>query len=1135
MIFAGDTYVSRVALLALVLFSFSVWAQDEASHPEGSVKAEVLSLKIAEVEASASMDEQTANSLVELYRKSLTNLERARVEKDSADAFAETGLSALDKIAKVRREYEQLSLDSPLKPGFLANQTLSELEQSLTEQKTRLNDTAASLTRFRDRLAGEAARPGLARERLTEARKELDRTVDELNSPAPIGEASQIAEARNWYQQTRVSLISAEIQKLDQELLSHPDRMALLEAQQELAVLESERSRSRTRMLEEAISQRRGVEVGLARQAAEAAQQELEGRLPVLRELAAANVEISEQLAQRLLEVQIATEQRDAMQRDNAQFEEQLHSTKSKLAIAGLNVAVGQLLVEQKRQLPNIRELEKQLKNREKEVSDVALEQIYLVEQRRDLRSTDRFIGGLTADLPADQASEIYPELHSLAANRLELVEKSIENGGGYLIVLGELDLAHRQLIETVRSYNEFLGKRLLWVRNTAPIRVRTLASIPADIERLLSGASWNQFVRDFVSALQSKFLFIALFAGLLFLGLKRSRFLARVEASARYLGRIRDDRFNYSIEALVFTALAAVPFPLLIVFAGKIISLNVASSGFSEAAASAMVLVGLDLLFIQFFTDTCRDNGLALRHCGWTAYTVSKLRNELRWFRILFPALRLLGEISLSLDSGPVVGGLAVLCLTGAGVSLAVLVFRLFVPDGGILRDFLAEHPKSLVARLHQVWSAALIAIVLLLVVLWLSGYIYTSAVLVKIFMNSMWLMLWLMVLQSLITRWLLLSYRRLEFNAESELREARHSVEHSEDGEGGKDTHPEVSEIEFIEPEIDYAELNSDSRKLLKAIISVVAAVSLWIIWSPVLPALGILEDVSLWTRMVMVNGESVQMPVTLMDLLIAVLVGVATGVCARGLPSLVSLVFLQKTTMSTGSRYTATTLIRYAIVGSGVIAVFGILGGSWSQIQWLVAALGVGIGFGLQEIVANFISGLIILFERPLRVGDIVSVGDTSGVVTRIQIRATTIRDWDRRELLVPNREFVTGRLLNWTLSDTVNRTAIEVGIAYSSDLELAMRLIKEVAQENSNVLDDPPPFAVFQSFGESALNIKLLVYFPSMDNRVRTCSELNVAIKQKFDEAGISIAFPQRDIHLDTSKPLEFHMLSTPEEP
>ncbi|MEW8348789.1 MAG: mechanosensitive ion channel domain-containing protein, partial [Candidatus Thiodiazotropha taylori] len=198
--------------------------------------------------------------------------------------------------------------------------------------------------------------------------------------------------------------------------------------------------------------------------------------------------------------------------------------------------------------------------------------------------------------------------------------------------------------------------------------------------------------------------------------------------------------------------------------------------------------------------------------------------------------------------------------------------------------------------------------------------------------------------------------------------------------------------------------------------------------------------------------------------------------------------------------------------------IITAFSTIGFQWSSIQWLVAALGVGLGFGLQEIVANFISGIILLFERPIRVGDVVTLDDTTGVVSRIRIRATTITNYDKQEMLIPNKEFITGRVINWTLSDKVNRIIITVGIAYGSDVKQAMNLMIEAAEENENVLTEPKPVATFEAFGDSALNLLLRVYLGSMDNRLATITALHESINQKFNQAEISIPFPQRDIHI-----------------
>jgi potassium efflux system protein len=185
-------------------------------------------------------------------------------------------------------------------------------------------------------------------------------------------------------------------------------------------------------------------------------------------------------------------------------------------------------------------------------------------------------------------------------------------------------------------------------------------------------------------------------------------------------------------------------------------------------------------------------------------------------------------------------------------------------------------------------------------------------------------------------------------------------------------------------------------------------------------------------------------------------------------------------------------------------------------------------VGIGFGLQEIVANFISGLIILFERPVRVGDIVTVGDTDGVVTKIQIRATTIRNWDRKELLVPNKEFVTGRLLNWSLSDQMTRVVVVAGVAYGSDVDKALALMREAAEEHEHILDDPAPVLSFEGFGDNSLTLILRAYLGSIDYRIATITDLHKAINRKFADAGIVIAFPQRDLHLDTNGPLRVEL-------
>ena len=209
----------------------------------------------------------------------------------------------------------------------------------------------------------------------------------------------------------------------------------------------------------------------------------------------------------------------------------------------------------------------------------------------------------------------------------------------------------------------------------------------------------------------------------------------------------------------------------------------------------------------------------------------------------------------------------------------------------------------------------------------------------------------------------------------------------------------------------------------------------------------------------------------------------------------------------------------LLGYLIITVGVLAFLSTLGLRWDRLQWLVAALGVGIGFGLQEIIANFISGLIILFERPIRVGDVITVGESSGQVIRIRIRATTIRDFDGKELLVPNKEFVTGRLLNWTLSDSSIRMTLDVGIAYGSDVRKAVAVLEDILDKHELVADDPEPDVIFNKFGNSSLNLTARYFFTDVQKRGFLLSDLHTRINDAFAKAGVVIAFPQIDVHFD----------------
>lgn len=219
-----------------------------------------------------------------------------------------------------------------------------------------------------------------------------------------------------------------------------------------------------------------------------------------------------------------------------------------------------------------------------------------------------------------------------------------------------------------------------------------------------------------------------------------------------------------------------------------------------------------------------------------------------------------------------------------------------------------------------------------------------------------------------------------------------------------------------------------------------------------------------------------------------------------------------------MAPGVPYALGTFARYMIIVVGFLIATAMLGFQTDRLALLVSALGVGIGFGMQNVVNNFVSGVIMLFERPIRVGDRLQLDDLLGDVTSIGIRASHIRTLDGADVIVPNSEFISMRVINWTLADPKRRVTVSVGVRYGTDPVRVLDLLLEAARENEEVLSYPEPESLFVAHGESSLDFQLRVFTESRRGWMTLTSDLTVSINRKLGEAGIEIPYPQRDLHL-----------------
>ena len=336
-------------------------------------------------------------------------------------------------------------------------------------------------------------------------------------------------------------------------------------------------------------------------------------------------------------------------------------------------------------------------------------------------------------------------------------------------------------------------------------------------------------------------------------------------------------------------------------------------------------------------------------------------------------------------------------------------------------------------------------------------------------------------------------------------------------------------ASEEEEI-PTVTLEAIDTQTRHLFRSVLVIGLGTAIWWSWSSFVPAMDRLNRIEVYPHFLEVvapNANAGELSITLVELIWAAVVAVLTLVAARNLPGLLEITVLERLAFDPGGRYAFGTVTSYVTVFIGVSVALGLLGIGWSNIQWLVAAFTVGIGVGLQEIFGNLASGLILLFEAPIRIGDFVTVEGVTGTVKRIRVRATTLQNAERQEVVIPNKQFITSVVTNWTLSNRVVAQVINIGISYDSDPKKARELLLAICREHPDIIDDPPAVVVFQEFGDSSLDLMLRAFVGELSDRNRVRNEINDAILREFGEAGIEIAFPRQEVQILPQVGAEIH--------
>ena len=1090
-------------LFALMLGAFSLTARAEVSLAE-------VSANLAEVEQRPAGDAMR-EALLPLLEQTKAMLETEAAHRDEAARFGailETGPASLRKLREelARFKRQDSGATAPLDARSATAAELQGMMEAASNERSALETKLNTLAQSDRALA---ARPAEISQAKTEVLSRIA-AIEVAMAALAQTDSTELSRVRREMLEAEFAARQAELDALNAEQLSQSTRLELHAAKHRLAEARLARASAQVGQYEQLLLERRAEELHRIQDDAGRALQEATHAPESVRLLAADNVRFGKMLSQMLDDQARAVQARTDYGTRRRDIALDFDRARQRMQLAGSSSRLGRILVDQRRELPDLRALERLSRESENKISSIGLSRIEIDEQLTTARAELQQPAVDFASLDPDAApldDEGIRRARSLLTDQVELLESLVENHGSARRSLDAADFELQQLVSVVTDYQVFLDERLLWLPNAPPLSRQFIRDLVAAGHWLLRPATWRTVFEDVARGGGESWpraLLLVLLA-VFVVRLKRP-FRARLRELAELAREPQSDQIRYTALALGLSVMLSLAAPLLMFSLASLLNGADANSDFSLALGQALGKAGWLLLGLSVLLQLLGPGGVAITHFDWPVAPVRSVRKQfIRAGCVFIPAYSLASVFEWD-STQAFQSSFSRLCLLLAMLAVIAFVRGTTCRNGAVFAALAARAFPSFLIR----WRGPCVVLAYsapgILAVLSALGYQYAALELSAYFVQTALLLIGAVVVYNLALRWLRMAQARMAAELEHERAAGGAANEESE----GADNYP-----------VDLATMGQHSRMIFRNVVGWSVAIGLFWIWREVLPALGALDQITLWEVQIKDAAGVVQAaPITLSNAVFAALIAAISVLAARNMPSLLEIAVLRRVKMHGGSRYAINMLMRYLIIAIGVSLTLSTLGLRWSQVQWLVAALSVGLGFGLQEIFANFISGLILLFERPIRVGDFVTIGELTGRVSRIQIRATTIADADNREIIVPNRNFITERFVNWTLSDAVTRLLIPVGIAYGSDLKKALKLLLEVADAHSKVLCDPSPTAVVQGFGDSAVMLELQVYAREVPHRIDIRHQINSQIYETFRANGIEIPFPQRDLHLRT---------------
>lgn len=1025
-------------------------------------------------------------------------------------------LEALDKIERIKAETTQLRQQVEQAPAkmrqavdnlnalsdvpddeatrkTLSTLSLRQLESRVTQSLDDLQTAQNDLATYNSQLVSLQTQPERVQNAMYSASQQLQQIRNRLNGTT-VGEEA-LRPSQQGLLLAQQALLNAQIDQQRKSLEGNTVLQDTLQKQRDYVSANSNRLEHQLQLLQEAVNSKR---LTLTEKTAQEAVTPDETARIQANPLVKQELEINHQLSQKLIS---ATENGNQLVQRNIQVKNWLdralqseRDIKEQISVLKGSLLLSRILYQQQQTLPSAEELS-DMTNR---IADLRLEQFEVNQQRDALFQSDNFVAKLEEGHSADVTPEVHDALLDVVDMRRELLDQFNKQLGNQLMMAINLQINQQQLMSVSSNLKAILTQQIFWVNSNKPMDWDWIKSFP---EALKEQFKAMKITVNWEKAWPA--VFVAFLAGLpllLIAGVIRWRlqWLRNYQAKlASQVGQLRNDTQLHTPKAILIDLIRALPVVLLILAVGLILltmQLNISELlwAYSKKLALFWLVFGLCWKVLE-------KDGVAVSHFNMPAQLTSHWRRQI--VRVSLALLPLnfwsvMSELSPLNLMDDVLGQFVILMNL---LLIAVLVWPM-------CRDSWRDK-ESHSLRLLTITVLSIVPIALM--VLTAMGYFYTTLRLAGRWIETVYLvMLWNLLYQTVL-RGLSVAARRIAWRRA--LARRQHLVK-----EGAEGAEPQE------EPTIALEQVNQQTLRITMLVMVALFGVVFWAIWSDLITVFAYLDSITLWHYSGTEAGASVVRNVTMGSLLFAIVASMVAWALIRNLPGLLEVLILSRLNMRQGTSYAITSIMNYAIIAISAMTVFGALGVSWDKLQWLAAALSVGLGFGLQEIFGNFVSGLIILFERPVRIGDTVTIGTFSGTVSKIRIRATTITDFDRKEVIIPNKAFVTERLINWSLSDTVTRVVIRLGVAYGSDLDKVKEVLLQAAHEHPKVMQEPAPSVFFTTFGASTLDHELRLYVRELRDRSYTVDELNRAIDRLCRENDINIAFNQLEVHLRNEK-------------